>query len=40
MRFSVQSFPQPPARYMERREPTRNRQRFQTITVTRTFFDG
>ena len=26
--------------YLERREPARNRQRFQAITVTRTLFDG
>lgn len=25
---------------LERREPARNRQRFYTITVTRTLFDG
>jgi hypothetical protein len=25
--------------HLERREPTRNRQRFQAITVTRTLFD-
>ena len=26
--------------YLERREPARNIQRFYTITVTRTLFDG
>lgn len=26
--------------HLERREPARNRQRFYTITVTRTLFDG